>query len=175
MLRQRQKPTPKTLPEHLLHRTYQNTLRAVGRHVDTFGYQSISIFEVDEGFILRLFASNDPSRIEAIEIPYDDVDALILKNFAARTTHDNALIKSPLCLTGYEDFFRALGFEFDSKHVRAVSVHEIVGAFVVAYMELISHREDYQWVRQSAILGPADVQALLNRAFDRRTTTEKKR
>src|SRR5579862_6570798 len=71
MLQVRRKKGP---PDHVLKRTYQNELRAMGRYCDDKGLRAIGLYEVEDGFLLRAFADpNDPHSIEAIEVPKDDV------------------------------------------------------------------------------------------------------
>ena len=166
VLQMRRKKEP---PDGLLKRTYQNELRALGRYCDDKGLRSIGIYEVDEGFILRAFADpNDPYSVEAIEVPKDDIESLIIRNFAAkaRTTPQN---RSPLCPTGYEDFLRALGYELEIDQSRGIVLQELVDRIAVAYHQLVpTSDEGYVWEPRSALLSAEDIQKLLDQAFGRR-------
>jgi hypothetical protein len=169
MLQLRRKTQP---PPDQLKRTYQNELRAIGRHCDDNGLRHVSILEVGEGFILRGFADpNDPGSVEAIEIPDSDIQGLILKNFTARG-RSGVATRSKLCPTGYEDFFRALGYELEVNQAKAVSVQEMIDAISVAYLSLLpTSEEGYVWEPKSVVLSATAIQELLDEAFRRRGVT----
>src|SRR5579872_4997541 len=166
MLQLKRKKEP---PERMLKHTYQNELRAIGRYCDDRGLRGIGIYEVDNGLILRGFANpNDPHSLEAIEVPKDDIQSLMLRNFTAKS-YGGVATRSPLCPTGYEDFLRALGYELELNKVRAVALQELVDRFAVTYMQLQSTSDDgYIWETRSVMLPPDDIQKLLDEAFGRR-------
>jgi hypothetical protein len=156
-------------PPNQLKRTYQNELRALGRHCDDHQYRSIGIYEVSEGFILRAFTDiSNPDSVEAIEVPDTDIQTLILKNFTARR---GAQLKShsPLCPTGYEDFLRALGYELEVNQAKAVAIQEMVDVMAVTYLQQQSTSSDsYVWEPRSVNLTASDIQELVDEAFRRR-------
>lgn len=158
----------KQTPPDLLKRTYQNDLRAIGRHADDNRFRGIGVYEVAGGFILRAFSGSDSTSAEAIEIPDGDLEGLILKNFTARGGSADGT-RSPLCPTGYEDFLRALGYELEVNQARAVVVQEMVDVFAVAYQQLVATSEEgYVWEPRSLILEKPQIQEILDEAFRRR-------
>jgi hypothetical protein len=156
-------------PPGLLKRTYQNELRAIGRHCDDNSFRTICICEVTDGFILRAFHDiADPASVDAIEIPDSDLQNLILKNFTAQSA-PSSKSRSPLCPTGYEDFFRALGYELEENQAKAVTVQEMDDAFAITYHQLQpTSEEGYIWEPKSLLLKGGHVQELLDEAFRRR-------
>jgi hypothetical protein len=166
MLQLRRKKEP---PNHLLKHTYQNELRAIGRFCDDNRLRCIGIYEVDDGFVLRaLTDANDPHSVEAIEVPKDDIQSLIMKNFTSKG-RTAPLTRSPLCPTGYEDFLRALGYELEINQGRGVTIQEMVDRIGINYHQLqATSEEGYVWEPRSAILTAADIQNLLDEAFNRR-------
>lgn len=166
MLQLKRKKEP---PAHLLKSTYQNELRAIGRYCDDRQLRGIGIYEVGEGFILRGFSDpNDPSTVNAIEVPKDDIQGLIIKNFTAKGRVD-VIARSVLCPTGYEDFMRALGYELEINQARAVTIQEMVDRMSITYQQLrTTSEEGYVWEPRSVLLTAGDVQELLDEAFNRR-------
>ena len=157
-------------PEHVLHRSYQNALRAIGRYADAEKYRAATLFEVQNGFILRAFSAADPSQVLAIEIPDEDVQELVVKNYAERGRRDGGGGRPTLLPSGYEDFFRALGSYLDSRNARSVSVVEMVDAVAVSFLDLRSTNDAYLWQPQSFVIGADQIQKLLKEASDRRTS-----
>lgn len=166
MLQLRRKKEP---PAGLLKRTYQNELRAMGRHCDDQGLKSIGIHEVTDGFILRAFPdANNPTSVVALEIPDGDLQSLILKNFTAQGTRASAA-GSRLCPTGYEDFLRALGFELEECQAKAIAMQELSEGFSVAFYQPAETADGgFVWEPKSFILTAEHVQDLLDEAFKRR-------
>lgn len=162
----RKKPAPP--PEHLLHRSYQNALRAIGRFADAEDHRSVALFEVQHGFILRAFPSADPVRIVAIEIPDDDIQDLILKDYGDRGRRDRDPKSTTLLPTGYEDFLRALGFFLDGKNARSVSLTEMADGFAVSFFELQTTNDGYFWHPQSFVMQHEHIKSLLDEASNRR-------
>lgn len=166
MLQLRRKKEP---PAGLLKRTYQNELRALGRHCDDHGLRAIGVHEVAEGFILRAFGDvTDPTTVTALEVPDGDLQSLILKNFTAQGPRSGKP-GSKLCPTGYEDFFRALGYELEECQAKAVAVQELDGGFSVAFHQPAEKPDgSYIWEPKSFVLSTDHVQELLDEAFRRR-------
>jgi len=154
-------------PERVLHRSYQNALRAIGRYSDCEQHRAVSLFEVQHGFILRAFSGSDPAQVLAIEIPEDDIQDLIVKNYAERGSRGRATDAG--VLSGrYEDFFRALGFYLDNHNARSLAVTEMVDAVAVSFFELRSTNDAYTWDTQSFVMERDDVNKLLADAAGRR-------
>ena len=115
-----------------------------------------------------LYDPNDPHSVEAIEVPKDDIQSLILRNF---TSKSRAMPpgRSPLCPTGYEDFLRAIGYELETDQARDIVIQELVDRVAVTYHQLLAtSTEGYVWEPRSALLSAADIQKLLDDAFSRR-------
>jgi hypothetical protein len=162
-------PQGKTaLPTHLLKRTYQNELRAIGRYCDDKGFRHIGVYEVSEGFVLRGFCDpNDPFAITAFEFPEEDFQGLIMKNFTSR--NGSSVSSHPaICPTGYEDFFRALGYELEEDQAKGVVVQELPDLMVVTYLHLGSSSDSYVWEPKSVLLNAAQVEEMLDKGFRRR-------
>jgi hypothetical protein len=154
-------------PDHVLQRSYQNALRAIGRYSDSEGHRALSLFEVQHGFILRAFSADDPAQVIAVEIPEDDIQDLIVKNYGQRGSRKQS--KDTGLLAGrYEDFFRALGFYLDGHNARSISVTEIVDAVGVSFFELQSTNDAYTWDPRSFVLQRDEVDKLLTEAARRR-------
>jgi hypothetical protein len=163
-LRRRKDPS-----EAVLKRTYQNELRAIGRHCDDNGFRFIGVYEVSDGFILRAFGElGNPASIEAIEIPDADLQSLILKNFTAQGPR-SPKSQSPLCPTGYEDFLRSLGSELEDSQAKAIALQEMDDAFVVSYHQLeAASEEGYIYEPKTLLLKADHIRELLDEAFRRR-------
>jgi len=129
----------------------------------------MGIYEVNDGFILRALADpNDPHSVEAIEVPKDDIQSLILRNFTSKARRTSN-IRSPLCPTGYEDFLRALGYELEINQARGVVIQELVDRFAITYLQLSpTSEEGYVWEPRAVLLAADDIQKLLDEAFNRR-------
>jgi hypothetical protein len=113
--------------------SYQNALRALGHFLDAGIYRHIILVEMPEGFILRAFQGLAPNNAaEGIELPIADIHMLIAQNYEHRhATRD--LPKPPLCPTGYEDFFRSLGFDLDMAGAILIRTAELSNGILVSY------------------------------------------
>ncbi len=147
--------------------SYQTALRAVGRHADDSGLRAVSIMEVRGGFLLSAHSGPEPTLVIGTEITAEDMDALIVKNFTAMTRQEELLYRSPLCPTGYEDWFRALGLRLDEEQVRAVALSELTDGFAVTFLR--SNKDgDQTWEFGGLRLGKEEIQNLLDTAYLRR-------
>lgn len=155
------------IPEQLMRMTYQNRLRAIGRQLDLYQYQSINLMEVGGGMLVRatMRGSRTP---EALEFLDEDFAALLRGGFAARGEGERPRGQSKLLPTGYEDFLRALGYRLDQSMAEAVSVTEL-DAFIavggVARIDASGHTTvgPMHW-----LLYTDDIAFLLDEAYRRR-------
>jgi hypothetical protein len=156
-------------PERALHRSYQNALRAIGRYSDSELHRTVSLFEVQHGFILRAFSASTPPKVLALEIPEDDIQDLIIKNYAERSARPQTTDVG--VLSGrYEDFFRALGFYLDKHNARSIAVAEMVDAVAVSFFELQSTNDSYTWEAESFVMERDGVNRLVAEATGRRAS-----
>lgn len=153
-------------------RSYQNDLRAIGRHADDAQYRQLGVYEVNDGFVVRALVDSDPHAIEAIEVPDTDLKGLILKNFTARGRKEGET-SNPLCPTGYEDFLRALGHELEASQARSIAIQEMVSAFAVTYRQLDQTPDGYVWESKEWLLDESQVQEMLDAGFSRREAADK--
>ena len=145
--------------------SYQDSLRAIGRYFDRNIYRHILVSEVDDGFIARAFPSQQAHlRAEGIALPMSDIRALIATQEQARGVPISDVKMPPLCPTGYEDFFRSLGFDLDGAEASNVSVVELNGGFLVAFNLKKGRTLD----RAQMFYDAQKVDDLLTRGYQRR-------
>jgi hypothetical protein len=114
--------------------TYQDALRAIGRYFDRNVYRHVLISEVEDGYIARAFPGHLANlKAEGIALPMSDVMALISSQEQVRGVAVNDVKMPPLCPTGYEDFFRALGFDLDTAKATNVCLVELSGGILVSF------------------------------------------
>ncbi|HZT95933.1 MAG TPA: hypothetical protein VFB34_03755 [Chloroflexota bacterium] len=148
-------------------RSYQNDLRAIGRYADDNEMQHIGLYEVEQGFVLRGFGGSDRSTLLAVEIPDSELESLVVKNFTAQSKEGYGG-HSHLCPTGYEDYFRSLGWHLDQHGGKKIGLTEAEDGFLVTYMDLPATSQGYIWTYRSFIDSKADIQNRLDEAFGRR-------
>jgi hypothetical protein len=113
---------------------YQDALRAIGRYFDRNIYRHVLISEVEDGYIARAFPGQVHTlQAEGIALPMSDVIALINSQEHVRGGAMNDVKMPPLCPTGYEDFFRALGYDLDQASASSVCVVELSGGILISY------------------------------------------
>jgi hypothetical protein len=145
--------------------TYQDSLRAIGRYFDRNVYRHVLVSEVDDGYIARAFPGQQANlRAEGIALPMSDVLALIASQEQGRGVQVSDVKMPPLCPTGYEDFFRSLGFDLDAAKASNVSVVELSGGFVVAY----NARAGRGTERAQMFYDPQHIDDLLTKGYQRR-------
>ncbi len=114
--------------------TYQDALRAIGRYFDRNVYRHVLISEVEDGYVARAFPGHLANlKAEGIALPMSDVMALISSQEQVRGVAVNDVKMPPLCPTGYEDFFRALGFDLDEARATNVCLVELSGGILVSF------------------------------------------
>ena len=164
---------PGGLPEALLQPSYQHRLRVIGRQLDLHGYRAANLLEVGGGFVVRALAPGSRTP-EALEFPDRDFPLLVAGAIAARGEGERGRSSSPLLPTGYEDFLRALGHRLDAQAAEAITVTDLdsfVAVGGVARAEGWGHTT-VEPLR--ALLYAEDITQLLDEAFRRRATPEKK-
>ncbi len=146
--------------------TYQESLRAIGHFLDGQVYRHVLLYEMPEGFVVRALqgASGDLAP-DAIEVPLDDVAALIDRYREHRSTEQKEPPRPPLCPTGYEDFFRALGYELDMAGAILVRIVELSAGILVSYS---AYNDDNVVRRFEAFYTPDAIEVALARAYGRR-------
>jgi hypothetical protein len=155
------------VPERLFFPTYQNRLRVIGRQLDLAGCRGLSLLEIAGGFLVRTTAPS--TRAPATwEFPYGDFAGLIAAAIAARGEPRRQRVH-PLLPTDYEDALRALGHRLDEAFAEAVTVTELEGFVAVGGVGLVEDDArptiaPFQW-----LLRRADLEALLDEAYRRRT------
>ena len=149
--------------------TYQNFLRAIGRHLDRGRYRYSLICQVPTGFVIRGYPNGfeNVRSAEALEFTVDDLTALVADLMVTRSPLPASEIPDSsqvprLLPTGYEDFLRALGFECDNTGMRSVRLVETLEGI------LLSYNLDGSKVRQERMFDEQQIYALLNTAFGRR-------
>ncbi len=145
--------------------TYQGSLRAIGRYLDHHVFRHITLVETEEGFILRVFGEEGNLRAEGIDLPFGDIVSLIVTHERLRGSAVLPVRTPPLCPTGYEDFFRSLGFELDEVRVTGVRLIELSKGILVSYASL-SIGGDVQ--RLEALYDKPRIDEALTRGYLRR-------
>ena len=167
-------PTLAHVPRERMAPTYQNRLRSIGRQLDIYGYHTITMTEVDGGFLVR--AQRQRARKpQALEFPDRDfprmVASAIQEDFS---TGEKPIHQSDLTPTGYEDFLRALGYELDKRTAQAIVLTELEDMFVVAGRGSDDTAAVPGIIPFQMFLKPAEIDYMLNEAFNRRGKTQPK-
>ena len=149
--------------------TYQWLLRALGAYLDEEPSCRISLAEVSDGFLVRLqraLHKLDP------QVEHFKRDTLLeqlehLRNKpknAPRARHQGVWSSFP---NGHQDFFRALGYELDQAQARGILIDELEDGVVVTY-SYPDTSPGAKWKKRMVVLGVAEIEAILNAAFERR-------
>jgi hypothetical protein len=148
--------------------SYQGSLRALGRYLDSNIYRHIVVVETDDGgFIVRAFADGGNLKADGIELPLSDLVSLINSHEQTRGLVLQAVKTPPLCPTGYEDFFRALGYELDATRVSGVRLIELSTGILVGFSGTNAKGE----IQRSEILYDKSlITQALERGYQRRKT-----
>lgn len=122
---------PRTLPPDLLIPSYQNRLRTIGRHLDLSGHRSITIVEVEGGFIARAVWRRDRD-IDLFQFPDDEFPERMILATESRGEGERGEIPSPLAPTGWEDALRAVGRWLDEHHATMIVIAESPSVLIVS-------------------------------------------
>jgi hypothetical protein len=129
-------------------------------------YRHIFVCEVDDGYIARVFPGERSNlAAEGLALPISDVIALIGSQERARGVADQDVKYPPLCRTGYEDFFRSLGYELDQASADKVSLVELREGILVAFTLM---DRTGQLARSDVLYDPAKIDKALADGYKRR-------
>ncbi len=154
------------IPDHLRFPTYQNQLRLIGRHLDTNGYRSISLLDVEGGILVRAFTARKHES-ELLEFPDSAFDQMVKDAIEGRGRRKKVGRKHAVVPTGYEDFLRALGYELDQRVAKSITLHESPDSWFVAGIAG-SDNSNGVFSPFDMTLREAEVNAVLDAAFRRR-------
>ena len=164
----------RTVNETLLRPTYQNRLRVIGHHLDRGGFRETAVLEIDGGFIVRA-TSPDHRRPQALEFPDIQFTELMRNALDDRGRGQSYNNHASLLPTGYEDFFRSLGFLLDNQSAVGITVIELSTHVLVTGKQptksVAGHKSLQSFERY---LTTGDMQNLLDDAFQRRTGPSKR-
>ena len=146
--------------------SYQDALRAIGRYFDRNVYRHVLVSEVEDGFIARAFPGHLANlKAEGIALPMSDVMALISSQEQVRGVAVNDVKMPPLCPTGYEDFFRALGYDLDAARATNVCLVELSGGMLISFTV---KNQKGEIERSQMFYDAQQVDDLLTRGYQRR-------
>lgn len=148
--------------------SYEDRFRLIGRHLDLHGYHNVVLFELTDGFVVRATQHNDPTP-QVLEFLVSQFPELEQEAIAARGDGERRPPPSPLLPTGYEDFLRGLGWEFDRVQAANVVVSELMSVFAVSGVERQERAAQTTYAAFERYLNPENVLALLDTAFANRT------
>ena len=155
------------IPQVMLHTTYQNRLRVIGRQLDLYGYRAITLLEVAGGFLVR--GMPEGGRVpDALEFPDPGFPQLVRDAFSARGKSKKVRTFSPLLPTGYEDFLRALGYKLDTDMAEAITVSELAGMIAAGGVMPIDTSNALTIAPMQWLLRADNIKFLLDDAFRRR-------
>lgn len=159
----------------LLLPTYQNRLRVIGRHLDNESYSNVAIFEIEGGFVARAIPYGG-KRPEALEFPDSQFAALMNQAINQRGGGQHYEGRSTLLPTGYEDFFRSLGYLLDNMMAHGIMFCELQSHLLVTGSEPTNSNTGHVAYSQfERYLRHDDIQRLLDDAFGRRTDIPRQR
>ena len=145
---------------------YQDALRAIGRYFDRNVYRHVLVSEVEDGYIARAFPGHLANlKAEGIALPMSDVMALISSQEQVRGMAVNDVKMPPLCPTGYEDFFRTLGFDLDSAGASNICLVELSGGMLVSFT-VKNKKGDFE--RSQMFYDPPLIDEALTQGYQRR-------
>jgi len=146
---------------------YQVSLRAIGRYFDRNVYRHVLVSEVEDGFMARAFPGLLGNlKAEGIALPMSDVIALINNQEQARGVAVDDVRMPPLCPTGYEDFFRAIGWDLDQAAASNVCLVELSGGILVSFT-CTGQKGEIE--RSQAFYDPPHIDETITRGYQRRS------
>jgi hypothetical protein len=145
---------------------YQDALRAIGHFLDVNIYRHIILVETSDAFILHAFHGLTANRsVEGIELPLSDIRTLVSRCRQDRGPRAHELPRSPICPTGYEDFFRTLGYDLDTAHAMLVRVVELSTGILVSYT---AYNETENAQRFELLYTESHIEQALAQGYSRR-------
>lgn len=159
---------PSDMDECLLEANYQNHLRAIGRHLDTYGLRRINVLQVDGGFIVRATPahSRETETLEFIDEQFPQLLAVAATDRGEGERREQPVSK--LIPTGYEDFLRALGYRLDQHAAEAVTISELDELAVVGGVGRVDETGVSRYGQIQWLLHQDDIVEMLNGAYRRR-------
>jgi len=150
--------------------SYQDALRAIGRYFDRNVYRHVLVAEVDDGYVARAFPGHQSSlKAEGIALPMADVLALIAAQDQGRDGTGSDVKMPSLLPTGYEDFFRSLGYEMDVAKAGFVTLVELSTGILVSYA---AKGAKGGLERAQRFYDPPRIDDLLTQGYQRRAASE---
>jgi DNA-binding NarL/FixJ family response regulator len=161
-------PTLSHIPPDRLAGTYQNRLRSIGRQLDLYQFHSVTILEVEGGFLVRAQKQRS-RRPQALEFPDSDFPRLVASAISEdQERGEKPISQGELTPTGYEDLLRALGYRLDEMTAEAIVITELDDAFVVSGRGAQVGSAVPAIASFKLSLEKDDVDLMLNDAFRRR-------
>lgn len=159
---------PAGIDEALLRLTYQNRLRAIGRHLDVYGFRRIYILEVEGGFVVRATAANG-RETETLEFADQHFPQLLASCAAKRGEGERYKpVPGNLLPTGYEDFLRAVGYRLDQHAAEAITISELDDLAVVSGVGRVDEYGVTRFGPLQWLLRRPEVERMLDEAYRRR-------
>ena len=144
--------------------SYQVMLRAVGAHLDQQEAERVRLIEDRDAFIAFHYHTGGTARVE--RFPFDGLLSSGAARPRTRWSRQRSHL-SPIGMSGYEDVFRALGYELDEARAEALLVDELADGFLVTY-QYLNPTESYLVRKQMAVLGADQLGTMLQAARSRR-------
>lgn len=148
--------------------SYQFYLRTVGAWLDSQEPGRFRIIEGPDSFTVILEHGEEKPQIREVEWSRATLAEQSDKLSRTRTPLGGGFrgtwFLSP---TGRQDFLRALGFELDDAGAHGLLVDEFNEGMLVTYSYL-DPGQGYQWRKHMVVLGPSEIQEIVNTARGRR-------
>lgn len=154
--------------------SYQWTLRQIGAYLDEHDAHLVTLVEVPEGFMVR-FQRSPANHYEAVTFARHELVSLDVQQEEQRLKLQRepaagdpaASLPPPQKPGGYQDFYRALGYELDQTLVYAIAVDELQFGVVITYL-FVDPRHTFVPEKKMVFLKPEDKQTILDDAYARR-------
>lgn len=160
-------PTLSHIPRERLDLTYQNRLRTIGRQLDVYKYHTMTVVEVEGGFLARAHRQR-ARQPQALEFPDRDFPRLVASAIHEELAEEKPIRQTELTPTGYEDLLRALGYRLDEISAESIVITELEDSLVVAGRGYNREEPVYGIQPFSWHMEQSDIELMLNEAFRRR-------
>ena len=162
-------PGDDAVPQHLIEPTYQNRLRVYGRLIDDQRFHSITLIEIEGGFILRATRDEHPWPV-LVELDDEKTTEMLRRGPSQRGQSRAHRESRDLIPNGYEDMLRALGYQLDQRIAENIVITELPSIIAVTGFEPVLGFGEASYRPFSDPLGPNDIFAMLQEAIGRRGT-----
>ncbi len=156
-------------PLDLLELSYQNRLRVTGRFLDGHRLHTATVIEVQNGFVLRASRSNEPWP-QVVELSDRQLANMLRESIQARGESEPIPEIRDLIPTGYEDLFRAIGYELDQRVAESIVLSELPSFLALSGYEPVFGLGEPTYQQFSDAIGAEEVALILQRAVSRRGT-----